>query len=217
MHVRINNRKHLGHKIILFLSMYNQKRHAFSGSVDGVQFGPEITWDRVLRQLQRLREPLRTSDANNSGGNASIAERELQGRCCQGEAMALAGLLHLPGASKQLGRRLAIHITWVGARSFRQDAAPVGRSIHGSNSPACAYLPERFSFPVEEREAVMRNSCFKEAGLDKADHHIDRAASDTQVRNQALFFTLLQYFDGTTWLHGLFKGDMLRVVEIEEL
>src|SRR5437588_8771281 len=85
-------------------------RLILSGSIDGFQFGPEFTRDRVLRQLQRLSEPLRTSDANNRGGDAGIAQRELQGRCCQGEAMALADLLHLPGASKELGRRLAIHI-----------------------------------------------------------------------------------------------------------
>src|SRR2546429_8801326 len=131
--------------------------------------------------------------------------------------MALAGLLHLHGPSKQLRRGLAIHIAWVGAWSFRQDAAPIGGSVHGCNSPASAYLPEWLGLPVEEREAVVRNSCLKEAGLDKADHHIDRAASDTQVRNQTLFFTLLQRLDGTTWLHGLFKGNMLGVVEIDEL
>src|SRR5260370_5330961 len=191
--------------------------HALSGSIDGVQFGPKFTRDRVLRQLQRLCEPLRTSDANNRGGDAGIAQRELQGRRRKGNAMALAGLLHLHGSSKQLGRRLAIHIAWVGVWSFRQDTAPIGGSVHSCNSPASAYIPEWLGLPVKQREAVMRNSCFKDAGLDKADHHIDRSTSDTQVRNQALFFALLQYFDGTTRLHCLFKGNVLGVVEIEEL
>src|SRR5690242_8759805 len=63
----------------------------------------------------------------------------------------------------------------------------------------------------------MRNSGFKEAGLDKADHQINRATSYAQVRDQTLCFTLLQHLDGTVRLHGLFKGDMLRVVEIDDL
>src|SRR6266567_5920532 len=63
----------------------------------------------------------------------------------------------------------------------------------------------------------MRDGRFKEAGLDKADHQIDWAASNTQVRDQALFFTSQQHLDGTAWLHGLFKGNMLGVVEMDEL
>src|SRR5437660_8665826 len=63
----------------------------------------------------------------------------------------------------------------------------------------------------------MRNSRFKQAGLDKADHQIDRTASYTQLRDQALFFTLTQHLDGTPRLHCLFKGNVLRVVEIDEL
>ena len=84
-----------------------------------------------------------------------------------------------------------IHIAWIGSWPFRQETAPIWRSIQGCDSPACAYLPERVSLPVEEREAVMRNSRLKEAGFDKADHHVDWATSNTQVREQALFFTLL--------------------------
>src|SRR5258708_12636932 len=63
----------------------------------------------------------------------------------------------------------------------------------------------------------MRNDRLKEAGLDKADHQLDRATGNTQVRDQALFFTTLQHLDGAAWLHRLFKGNMLRVVEIDEL
>src|SRR5205085_4803015 len=53
--------------------------------------------------------------------------------------------------------------------------------------------------------------------FDKTDHHVDGAAGDTQVRDQALFFTLPQHLDRATWLHGLFKGDMFGVVEMDEL
>src|SRR6266700_3272396 len=63
----------------------------------------------------------------------------------------------------------------------------------------------------------MRDGRFKEAGLDKADHQIDWAASNTQVRDQALFFTSQQHLDGTAWLHCLFKGNMLGVMEMDEL
>src|SRR5215471_14856894 len=117
----------------------------------------------------------------------------------------MTGLFHPPCVSKQFARRLAIHIAWISAWPFCQDTAPIWCSIQGCDSPARACLPERLSLPVEESEAIMRNSRLKEAGFDKADHHIDRAASYTQVRDQALFFTLLQHLDGTSWLHGLFK------------
>src|SRR6266571_3975143 len=159
--------------------------------VDGIQFSPEFIRDRLLCQLQRLCEPLRTCHANNCGCDAHVPQRELQRRCRQWQAIAPTCLLHLPGASKQFGRCLVIHIAWVGTWPFRQDAAPIWRSIQSCNSPACAYLPERFSLPVEEREAVMRNSRLEEVGFDKADHHVDWAAGNTQVRDQALFFTLL--------------------------
>src|SRR5438045_725363 len=107
MHVRVNNGKHLDHKKSLHkLRLQDQRNlsffpltislptpdlerspkrqspregHALSGSIDGVQFSPEFTWDRVLRQFQRLCEPLRTCDTDNRGGYARIAERELQG------------------------------------------------------------------------------------------------------------------------------------------
>src|SRR5215471_20564748 len=35
--------------------------------------------------------------------------------------------------------------------------------------------------------------------------------------DQTFFFTLLQHLDGTTRLHRLCKGNMLRIVEIDEL
>src|SRR5207249_2365492 len=105
--------------------------------------------------------------------------------------MALTGRLHLPGASQQIGRRLTIHIARIGAWPLHQDATTIWRSIQNCDPPAHAHLPEWLSLSIEEREAVMRDGRFKEAGLDKADHQIDRAASDTQVRDEALFFTLL--------------------------
>src|SRR6266566_5399372 len=116
--------------------------------------------------------------------------------------MALTSLLHLPGASKQVGRCLAIHIARIGVRPLCQDAAPIWGSVQSCDPSAHADLPERLSLPVQEREAVMRDGRFKEAGLDKADHQIDRSASNAQVRDQALFFTLQQHLDGTAWLHG---------------
>src|SRR6266581_7997294 len=124
------------------------------------------------------------SDAHNRGCNARIAQRELQRGRCQWQAIALTGLLHLPGASKQLVRSLVIHIAWIGARPFGQDAAPIWRSVQSCDPPARTHIPERFSLPVKKRETVMRNSRLKEAGLDKADHHVDWAASYTQVRDQ---------------------------------
>src|SRR5436305_12633380 len=162
-----------------------------SRSVDGIQFSPEFNRDRMLRQIQRLCEPLRARHANNRGGNARVAQRELQGCCCQWQTVALAGYFHLPGASKQFGRRLAIHIARIGTRALRQDTAPIWRGIQSCDSPAGAYFPERFGLPVEEREAVMRNGCLKKAGLDKAHHQVDRTPGDSQVRDQALCFTLL--------------------------
>src|SRR6266567_710429 len=131
--------------------------------------------------------------------------------------MTLAGFFHLPGTPKQFGRCLAIHIAWVGARPLCQNATAIWRSIQGRNSPAHTHIPEGLSFPVKQCEAVMRDSRFKEAGFDKADHHIDWAASYPQVCDQTFFFTLLQYLDGTTPLHRFCKGNMLRIVEIDEL
>ena len=141
--------------------------------------------------MMRLCHPLGARHANNRGCNARVAQRELQGCCCQWQTVALAGYFHLPGASKQFGRRLAIHIARIGARTFRQDTAPIWRGIQGCDPLAGAYLPEGFSLSVEEREAVMRNGCLKKAGLDKAHHQVDRTPGDSQVRDQALFFTLL--------------------------
>src|SRR5216684_4328937 len=168
-----------------------------SGPVDGIEYSPEFIRDRLLHQRQRLCESLRAGYTNNRGCNARVSQRELQRRCCQWKTVALTGIFHLPGTSKQIGRCLVIHIAWVGAWPFRQDATPIWRSIQGCNSQACAYLPEWFSLPVEEREAVMRNRRLKEAGFDKTDHHVDWATSNTKVRDQALCSILQKHLDRT--------------------
>src|SRR5260370_25600473 len=104
-----------------------------SGPIDEIQFSPEFIRDRLLRQLQHLCESLRASYTNNRGCNARVSQRELQRRWCQWQTVALTGLFHLPGTSKSIVRCLVIHIAWVGAWPFRQDATHVWRSIHGCN------------------------------------------------------------------------------------
>ncbi len=63
----------------------------------------------------------------------------------------------------------------------------------------------------------MRDCRFKEASLAETDHHINWATGNTQMGDQALFFTTLQHLDGTARLHRLCKGNMLGVVKIDEL
>src|SRR5262249_16929679 len=123
-------------------------------------------------------EPLGTSDTNNRGSNARIAQRELQRRRCQRQAIALTSLLHLPGTLKQLGRGLTVHIARVGARPFRQETTSIRTSVHSCDSPACGHVPEWLSLSVHQREAVMRNGRLKEASLDKADHDINWATGN---------------------------------------
>jgi hypothetical protein len=171
----------------------------------------------VLEQAQRLGDVVGVGWANDGRGDARVADGELEGGGGQGHVEVLADLRDLAGAGQDVGRRGLVGVAGVRLGAASEQAAAVRGGVEDGQAAPRGEVDQWPGGAVEQRVAVVGDDGLEGAGLDVADQHVDRAARDAEVLDDALVAQVLQDLEGAAGGHDLLEGGVLGVVQVDDL